>query len=193
MQFLSSNIKKTQETENPKKILCILGNRNPKKASYILGNGTFQPKPQKWKKPTPKKNFLYFGKWNFLTLRSKNFSYFLKRKLFLYSLKKVSHTFQPGPTKTCSEKFSYIFSKKTPFFGNENLKKILIFQETEFCYTSESPFPRSKVFYTFSYEEVKIFKFKYFLIIIIWHFFSFYNIFFLYSTSFYFSSSERFL
>ena len=81
----------------------------------------------------------------------KNFFYFLKRKLFLYFLKKV-----------------LIFSqKKCQFFGNRNLKKILMFHETELSYTSGSNFPRSKIFYTFSYKETKNFKLKCFLIIII--------------------------
>ena len=43
MESLSSNIKKIQETETPKKIPYISKNGNPKKASYIPGKGTFQP------------------------------------------------------------------------------------------------------------------------------------------------------
>ena len=59
MELLGSNIKKIQETETPKKIIYISGNRNPKKASYILGNGTFQSTPRKFlilqKTEAPKK------------------------------------------------------------------------------------------------------------------------------------------
>ena len=65
-------LKKTKKS-TPKKISCISGNRNPRKASFIRGNGTFQPKPRKIKKIHADKNLLYFGKWNFLSLRLKNF------------------------------------------------------------------------------------------------------------------------
>ena len=67
----------------------------------------FQPKPPKIKKICPKNNCLYFGKWNFLTLRLKNFLYFLK---------KAPRIFQPKLKKI----------KKNP-----PRKKFLIFQEME--------------------------------------------------------------
>ena len=64
MELLGSNIKKIQETETPKKIIYISGNRNPKKASYILGDGTFQSTPRKFlilQKTEPPKKFLIFS------------------------------------------------------------------------------------------------------------------------------------
>ena len=150
---------------------------------------TFQPKLKKRKKIHPAKYSLYFRKWNFLTLRLKNFLYLLKRKLFLYfrkwnpalsglkpqnlsvkqfpkktRLEKISYifsnesfpykcpprTFWSWPPKAYSEKISYMFSKNPQFFGNKNLKKILIFQETKFSYTPGSNFPKSKLFLHFS-------------------------------------------
>ena len=46
---------------------------------------TSQPKPKKKiKKNPPRKNSLYFWKWNCLALMLKRYLYFLKRKLFLY-------------------------------------------------------------------------------------------------------------
>ena len=48
---------------------------------------TFQSKPKKQKKSTPKKNSLYFRKWNFLTLILKELFFFFQKKLFLYFLK----------------------------------------------------------------------------------------------------------
>ena len=93
-----------------------------------------------------------------------------------------------------SQKNFLYFLKKSPLFsGNGNPGKFLIFQETELSYGSGSNFPRSKVFYTFSYKEAKIFKLKYFLIIIIWHFFSFYNIFFYTQQAFVFPLLREFL
>ena len=54
-------------------------------SSNIYGTGAdFKNKLGKIKKSTPKKNSLYFGKWNFLTLILRNFLYFLNRKLSLY-------------------------------------------------------------------------------------------------------------
>ena len=49
---------------------------------------TFQSKPKKQKKSTPKKNSLYFRKWNFLTLILKELFFFFQKKLFLYFLKR---------------------------------------------------------------------------------------------------------
>ena len=123
----------------------------------------------------------------------KNFIYFLNRELFLYSLKKCPLIFQSVSTKTCSETFSYIFWKKPQFVEMETSKKILIFQETESSYISGSNFPRSKAFYTFSYKEGKVFKWKYFLIIVIRHFFTFYDIFSILHKLFFFFFQDIFL
>ena len=49
---------------------------------------TYQSKPKKQKKSTPKKNSLYFRKWNFLTLILKELFFFFQKKLFLYFLKR---------------------------------------------------------------------------------------------------------
>ena len=60
------------------------------------------------KKNPPRENFLYFEKWNFLALILRNFLYFLKKKLFLYSEKRKPR------------------------------RKLLILQETELSYISEN-------------------------------------------------------
>ena len=82
MELLSPNIKKFRKRK-PRKKTHISRNKNPKKASYIPEKGTFQPRPIKIKKIHSEKNSLYFRKWIFLTLRLKNFIYFLKKKVFL--------------------------------------------------------------------------------------------------------------
>ena len=88
MELLSPDIKKFRKRK-PRKKTHISRNKNPKRASYIPEKGTFQPRPKKIKKIHSEKNSLHFRKWNFLTLRLKNFLYFLKKKFFLYFLKKV--------------------------------------------------------------------------------------------------------
>ena len=52
------------------------------------------------KNENPEKNFHYFGKRNFLTLRLKNFLCFLKRKLFLYFLEKGPPQFPASAPKS---------------------------------------------------------------------------------------------
>ena len=86
---------------------------------------------------------------------------FLKRKLFLYFLKKSPEsfsyifskkapcTFRPRPLKFFPKKSALkkflIFSQKKPLiFWKRKPWKILIFQETELSYTSRSNFPRIK-------------------------------------------------
>ena len=103
MNFLSSNIKKCQETETPKKFPYILGSGNPKKASYILGNVTFQSIPRKFlifqATETPQKlfifqeteapeKFLYFRERNFLMLQETELSHTSETEI-CYILKKV--------------------------------------------------------------------------------------------------------
>ena len=75
MELLSSNNKKSQETETPRKIPFISGNGNTKKASYISGIGTFQSTPRKFlifQESETLKNFLYFRKRNFLIFLERN-------------------------------------------------------------------------------------------------------------------------
>ena len=96
-------------------------------AYYMATQRTAQPKLEKTKQIHLEKKSLYFVKRNFLTLKLKSFLYFLKRKLFLYfrkwnpALSGLSRQiFSPKefliffPKRSCSEKFSYIFSKKPP-------------------------------------------------------------------------------
>ena len=109
-------LKKFRKRKPRKKVPYISGNGNPKISSQILGSGTFQSKPQRIKKIHAIKNALCFKKWNFLTLRLKNFLYFLQRNIFLYFLKKAPYIFWPGSPKVCSEKISYTVSKKSPIF-----------------------------------------------------------------------------
>ena len=178
---------------------------------------TFQPKLKKRKKIHPAKYSLYFRKWNFLTLRLKNFLYLLKRKLFLYfrkwnpalsGLKPQNLSVKQFPKKTRLEKISYILSnesfpykcppslsdlgpqkptlkkflicsQKIPnFLETKTSKKSLYFKKRNFLILQEVTFQNQNFFYTFPYRRVKFSNLKYFLIIMLWHFFSFYNIFF---------------
>ena len=84
MELLSSNIKKNQETETPKKIPYISGEGNPKKAFYILGNRTFQPKPQKIKKIHLEKKFLIFWEMEQSNSKIMKFLIFSEKKSFSY-------------------------------------------------------------------------------------------------------------
>ena len=114
MELFSSNIKRFQETETPKKLSYISVNRSPRK---ISGNGTFQSTPRKFlilqETKTPKK-FLTFS-------QKKDFLIFWKtenpKKLFIVqeveTLKKLfisqEVTFRSrNIRKTHSEKMSYI-------------------------------------------------------------------------------------
>ena len=148
------------------------------------------PQARKNKIDPSRKKFFVFPEMELSDSRIRKFLIFSQNQLFLYPSSPC--TFWPQPLKACSEEISYIFWKKPPIFWKQKHKKMLICQDNEFSYASGSTFLRSKTFYIFCYKEAKFFKLKYFLIIIIWHFFSFYNI-FLYSGSFCFSSSERFL
>ena len=71
MELLGSNPKKFQETETPKKIPYISGNRNTKKTSYISGNGTFQP--------TLKKFLTFYQEKAFLTFQETELCYIWKK------------------------------------------------------------------------------------------------------------------
>ena len=91
MELLSSNIKKTQETEIPKKIPKISGNGNPKKVFYISGNGNFQSNLRKFlifQETETLKKSLYFRKRrprkNPYTSGNGNFLYFRKRKFLVF-------------------------------------------------------------------------------------------------------------
>ena len=69
---------------------------------------------------------LYFTKWNFLTLRLKNFLYCLKRKLSLDFRKWNPALFRPSSKKNYPEKISYIS-------GNGNPEKISCIFSKESC------------------------------------------------------------
>ena len=90
-----------------------------KEISYISKNRTlhFPAQAQNTKKIHSPKNFLYFRKYNFLTLILKKFLYLQKwnpvfsgLNLQNISLKKLLISF---PRKIHSEKISYIFSKES--------------------------------------------------------------------------------
>ena len=84
---------------------------------------TFRPKLKKIKKSTPKKNSLYFRKWNFITLRSKNFLYFLKGKL-LISGNGTLHFLN-------SEKIIYISGNGTLLYFGKGIFRTLAHLELE--------------------------------------------------------------
>ena len=97
MELLSSNIKKLQETETPKKIPYITGNENPRKASYIPGNGTFQLKNKK--NPLLKK-FLIFREMELSNSKIKKIVIFSQKKAFLtFSQKKPPALSNLSPQK----------------------------------------------------------------------------------------------
>ena len=128
MELLSSNTKKIQETETPKKIPYITGNGNSKKLLIFWEMEPFSQGPKKIKEIHPEKYSLYFGKCNFLTLRLRNFLYFLKRKLFLYFLKERPLHFPDWAPKILPRKIYYVFSKKKlPEKGSYIFLKKLIF------------------------------------------------------------------
>ena len=130
MELLSSNTKKIQETETPKKIPYITGNGNSKKLLIFWEMESFSQGLKKIKEIHPEKYSLYFGKCNFLTLRLRNFLYFLNRKLFLYFLKERPLHFPDWAPKILPRKIYYIFSKKKlPEKGSYIFLKKLIFQK----------------------------------------------------------------
>ena len=99
MELLSSNIKKIQETETPKKNPYISGNVNPNKVSYISGNGTFQSTPQKISyisgKGNPEKNLYISGNGNpekILILPETELPYISGNVTFLYFGKGIFRT-----------------------------------------------------------------------------------------------------
>ena len=130
MKLLSSNTKKIQETETPKKIPYITGNGNSKKLLIFWEMEPFSQGPKKIKEIHPEKYSLYFGKCNFLTLRLRNFLYFLNRKLFLYFLKERPLHFPDWAPRILPRKIYYIFpKKKLPEKGSYIFLKKLIFQK----------------------------------------------------------------
>ena len=108
MEPLSSNIKKIQEAETPKKIPYISGKGKGKKASYISGNEPLSPprenflyfRTQKhrkkylyFKKQKPSKNPYTSGNVTFLYLRKQNFLIFLERYIQNPGITKTQETF----------------------------------------------------------------------------------------------------
>ena len=102
----------------------------------ILVRNPGKPKLKKIKNP-PRKNFLYFRKWNF---PSAKIIYF------------PTYTFRPQPSKFFPKKISYIFSKKNLFlyFRKQNF---LIFQKTELSSPKTKNFKRE----LYKLEKFRIF------------------------------------
>ena len=151
--------------------------------TYFLGQ------VQKIKKNSPQKEFLTFQEMEFSSSNIKKILIFSQKKAFLIFWKielsdsKVKKRLIFLEIKTCASQPKPKKKKKNPprqnFFtlgnGNlktETLKKVLIFQEVTYKAW------KSKISYTFLYKEVKFSKLKYFLIIKMWYFSSFYNTFF---------------
>ena len=142
---------------------------------------------KKWSEKIPD----FFGKRNFVIFQERdtqNADIFRTRSIFrtLITCKMERFTknsylvhflAQARKKNPPQEDFLYFRKRKPPknslCFRKRNF---LILHET--FYIPGSSFPRSKRFYTFSYKETKFSKLKYFSIIIIKRFFSFYNIFF---------------
>ena len=122
------------------------------------------------------------------------------KKILIFSQKKTFLIFQEMELfyvlrNRKPEKMSFIFSKESFYFISWNRnppKKFNIFQETDIFYFSGNGKSEKRLiiqevtfwawklkhFYTFPYKKEKLSKLKYFLIVIIKHFSSFYNIFF---------------
>ena len=119
--------------------------------------GTLLYPCSKNKKINTEKNSLYFRKWNFLTLRLKNFLYFLKRKLFWYFRKWNPSIFKPssknkiiiiitiihpkGISYTIVLKNFLYFSKWKPS------KKIIFSQKNDFLVFWETETPKKNSLY----------------------------------------------
>ena len=84
-------ILKNSGNRNREKEISYFKKRKPWKSFLYSWKRYLSAKAQKNKKIHSEKNSLHFRKWNFLTLRLKNFLYFLKGKFFLYFLKKASN------------------------------------------------------------------------------------------------------
>ena len=150
--------------------------------SYFFGQ------VQKIKKNSPQKEFLTFQEMEFSSSNIKKILIFSQKKAFLIFWKielsdsKVKKRLIFLEIKTCTSQPKPKKKKKNPprqnlfTLGNgnlktETLKKLLIFQEVTYKAW------KSKISYTFLYKEVKFSKLKYFLIIKMWYFSSFYNTF----------------
>ena len=133
-----------------RKLFLYFGKRKPEKIPYISGNGTFL--------------------------------YFRKRKPQKTSGGNLPSSKNEKKKTLCK---SLLHFRKWSFLAS-TLKNFLIFQEVT-CKSWKSKIiyirfkykrKRKKVSYTFPYKEAKFSKLKHLLIMIIRHFFSFYNIFF---------------
>ena len=153
-----------------------------------LSSALFDPSSKNEKNP-PRKNSLYFRKWSFLAVILKHFLYFLiflEMEPFSSSLK--------NKNKFTPKKFLIFWEMELPnsnIVGSRNFKKLLIFPEVTFwdqkmkklLIFQEVTCKCWKYFFflNFSYKEAQFSKLKYFFIIIMRHFFSFYRIFFFYT------------
>ena len=125
-----------------------------------------------FEKHKSRKNSLYLRKQNFLIFqeafhnfpRSKNEKNFSEKTFCILR----NETFQTHAYKT-----SYISGGK---LQNLKIKKFVFFVCLKRCFKMQ--IQKKKLSYTFSYKEANFSKLKYFVIIIVRRFFSFYNIFF---------------
>ena len=132
------------------------------------------PRPQKTKNIHPEKNSFYFGKWNFLTLRLKNFLYFRKWNLalFLPKLKNKKTHPQKGllyfrkqkPWKSsyifAKESFFLYFRKRKPrknslYFKKRNFQK---FQERFIQNQNPGLFRTGSIFRTLTFLELEVYS-----------------------------------
>ena len=92
--------------------------------------GALKPNLEKTnKKNPPRKNFLYFWKWNFLALRLKNYFYFRKWNFTVLYLSYPSgnRTLQTPKVRQSALKRFLTFQNME--LSSLKLKKLLIFQE----------------------------------------------------------------
>ena len=110
--------------------------------------------------------------------------YFLKRKLHLYFWKwNLAHFTLSLENKRNPPEENFLYFKKRKkkrkkFLAFSQKKAVFMFWERETAKKVTCKGWKSKIFYTCHYKEVNFSKLKYFFIIIIKGFFSFYNIFF---------------
>ena len=109
MDLLGSSIEKFQETETPKKIPYVSGNRKPKKASDISGNGTFQSTPKKFiilqETEVPKKFLIFSQKKDFRLFWETETS----KKSFIFQETELSYIPGSNLQNLKIKKFLYFF------------------------------------------------------------------------------------
>ena len=158
-----------------------------------LPDALLSPGSKNFKNP-PRKSFLYFRKWNFLARRLKKVLYFKKwnslTSYFSYILKRNFPNSKKKNKKPTLKGFLIFWEME---LSSPNIKKVFLYLSKElaklktknFCLrenfshiSTHTHTHTQKVSYIFSYKEAKFSKLKYFLIIVIKRFFSFYITFF---------------